>query len=64
MGFIPKTPKNIERLQYFIQGSLTHFLMSDVIVPMHGCPNCVSFKSNPLGEVKEEFKSNVKEEWR
>jgi hypothetical protein len=64
MCFIPKTPKNIERLQYFIQSSLTHFIMSDTIIPMHGCPNCVSYKHNPMGEVRDEFKPRVKEDWR
>jgi len=56
MCFIAKTPQNIERLQYFIRASLTHFLASDVIVPMYGCPHCVSFKNNILGELKEQYK--------
>lgn len=50
MCFIAKTPQNIERLQFFIDATLTHFLMLEVIVPTHGCPNCVSYKSNPIGE--------------
>ena len=64
MCFIAKTPQNIERLQYFIDATLSHFLMSDIIIPMNGCPHCVSFKINPLGEVKDEYKSKIDEIWK
>jgi hypothetical protein len=57
MCFILKTPKNIERLQYFVNATITHFWTSDVIIPMNGCPHCISFKSNPLGEVKDQYKT-------
>jgi hypothetical protein len=64
MCFITKTPKNIERLKYFVDATITHFWISDVIVPMNGCPHCVSFQGNPLGEVKEEYKSKDKNTWK
>lgn len=53
MCFIPKTFKNIERLKFFVNASYTHFLQSEVIIPQNGCPNCISFKHNILGEPKE-----------
>ena len=64
MCFIPKTFKNVERLKFFMTTSYVDFMLNEVIVPMHGCPNCVSFKYNPLGEVKDEYKSRVQEEWK
>ena len=30
----------------------------------NGCPHCVSFKINPLGEVKDEYKSKIDEIWK
>jgi hypothetical protein len=64
MCFIPKTFKNVERLKFFITTGYVDFMLGEVIVPMHGCPHCVSYKHNPLGEVKDEYKDRVKEEWR
>lgn len=56
MDFIPKSPANIERLQYFVRASLTHFIMADVIIPMNGCPRCVTFKHSPYGEPRTEVR--------
>jgi hypothetical protein len=59
MAFITKTPKNIGRLQYFVQATITHFWMSDVIVPMYGCPHCVDFSNSMIGERRAVVKEDL-----
>ena len=59
MTFIYKTPRNIERLQYFVNASITHFLCSDVIIMMNGCPHCVTFEHSLLGEKREFVKDHL-----
>lgn len=53
MAFIVKNPKNIERLKFFISATDTHFWASEVIVPMGGCPHCVSYERSVFGERRE-----------
>ena len=63
MAFIVKTPKNIERLQYFIHATITHFWMSNVIVPMNGCPHCITFQQSMIGEPKAQVKESCSRGW-
>lgn len=61
MTFISKTPRNIERLQTFIPSTGMQFTEKEVVVQMGGCPHCVSFQQNQLGERREEVLAELSE---
>ncbi len=60
MAFIPKTKKNIDRIKFFVVAATADFWASNVIVPMNGCPHCVSFENSVFGERRKEVLEDVR----